>query len=226
MDIKLQVIYEDNNFIFVNKPAGINSHEDKFSKDNILISIRKYLGNKNSLFIPQLNNRLDKKTSGIIICSKNKEAHTFMNKTIENKMVQKYYLCLIKGKFDKQEDTLIDYLHIGEDKVYIEKKSNDTNLKIITKYNQIWTNNNYSILDIELVTGKKHQIRAHLAFYDHPVIGEDRYVKYKTKSINYQLVAYKLVFNVDNDKYSYLNKLNLTLDKQKIISNFKKEINS
>jgi len=194
-NIDINIVYEDENILIVNKPTGLASHEDWTNKDDSMLTrVRKYL--KNNQYIPQLNNRLDKLTSGLMIFSKNQKTHTFINKMIEERKIEKYYKCKVHGIMPKKEDILNDFLNIQADRVYVnDRKINKDWLPIAIKYKVIEVNENCSFLEVQLLTGRKHQIRAQLAYHGHPIFGDKKYgIKDKGE---FSLVAYKIVFNFD-----------------------------
>jgi 23S rRNA pseudouridine955/2504/2580 synthase len=181
------------------------------------------LTKKTNGYLPQLCNRLDKETRGLILVAKNQLTHTFINQKIATKEIQKFYLAKITGYFDVPEGLLEDYLTIKENCVKIsETKVNTEYVKIQTAYRTLNINHktNSSIVEIELLTGKKHQIRAQMNFYHHPLINEKKYSRSPNKPTgNLGLISYKLVFNFDNqDKdFGYLSKKVISLDKNKMI---------
>jgi len=122
---------------------------------------------------------------------------------IADRKVKKFYMCKVHGKMNKNSDTLNDYLSIRDNGVIIEhKKLNNEFINIITKYTVKQSTNDYSILEVELLTGRKHQIRAHLAFYNHPIFGDKRY-GIKDGDRNLELVAYKLIFDFPFEKQEF-----------------------
>ncbi|MDR2821705.1 MAG: RluA family pseudouridine synthase [Mycoplasmataceae bacterium] len=226
--IHLDIKYEDDNIVIVNKPAGLASHSDSKNKDSMLERVQQYYYSLREK--PQLCNRLDINTAGLMIFAKTQIAHTEMNKLISNKEVHKYYLCKVYGNFGVESGLLEDYLTILDEEYGVkisEKETKGQSVKIQTAFQTLDIDNKgNSILEINLLTGKKHQIRAHLAFYDHPIFGEQNYIS-KNKKIPHahqELYAYKLHFEI-NDKNSmlyYLNNKTIQLDKKMIIENLQK----
>jgi len=194
-NVDINIVYEDEDILIANKPAGLASHEDWTNKgDSMLTRVRKYL--KNNQYIPQLNNRLDKLTSGLMIFSKNQKTHTFINKMIEERKIDKYYKCKVHGIMPKKEEILNDFLNIQPDRVVVNsKKISKDWLPISIKYRVIETNENSSSLEVQLLTGRKHQIRAQLAYHNHPILGDKKYgIKDNEK---FSLVAFKIIFEFD-----------------------------
>ena len=210
---KLTVVYEDENIILVNKRPGVLVHEDDEARDNTLIMhIKAYLYQKGEYdpeneqsFVPALCNRIDRNTGGIVIGAKNAEALRVMNEKIKNDEISKFYYCAVHGKMPKKADTLTGFLLKDSDKnqVKIFDKQVKGSKNIITKYKVVSEKNGNSLLEIELVTGRTHQIRAHLSYIGHPLLGDGKYGVNKddrAKGYKYQaLYAYRLRFDFNDD---------------------------
>lgn len=217
----LNIIYEDKNILIIDKKPGLIVHPDKDVEIDCLINrIQHYLYAKNeynphesNTFSPALANRIDRNTGGIVLAAKNSESLRILNNKIKNKEIKKYYICRIHGYMPKKSDTLISYLSKDSDlnKVNISNAPKPGYKQIVTKYTVISNSNNESLLEIELITGKTHQIRAHLASTGHPILGDG---KYGLNSYNnyrkypYQaLYSYKIKFDFYSETTSldYLN---------------------
>lgn len=216
------IIYEDDNIILINKPVGILSHgASKEFEENIVDSMISYLIEKGEFvpriqktFTPSICNRLDRNTSGIIIGAKNYQSLKAINEAIKNGKVRKFYKTIVKGNI-KKEFTAEGYLSKDEDKnrVTIHEDDSEGSKKIITVIKPLINKNGYSLLEIELITGRTHQIRGHLSSLGYPVIGDRKYgnrevnKKFNEKySLNNQwLHGYKIEFNGLYDELDYLN---------------------
>ena len=210
---KLTVVYEDENIILCNKRPGVLVHEDDEGKDNTLIMhIKAYLYQKGEYnpeneqsFTPALCNRIDRNTGGIVIGAKNAEALRVMNEKIKNDEISKFYYCVVHGKMPQKADTLTGFLLKDSDKnqVKIFDKQVKGSKNIITKYKVISEKNDMSLLEIELVTGRTHQIRAHMSYIGHPLLGDGKYginKEDRSKGYKYQaLYAYRLRFDFSDD---------------------------
>lgn len=211
---KLEVVYEDENILLVNKRPGVVVHEDSEAKDNTLIMhIKAYLYRKGEYnpkdeqsFAPALCNRIDRNTGGIVLAAKNAEALRIMNEKIRNNEISKFYVCAVHGIPRQKKQVLRGYLVKDSDTNMVHVTDNETKSKgskeIITKYRVIAERQNTALLEVELVTGRTHQIRAHLAHIGHPLLGDGKYGvnrEDKQKGYKYQaLYAYRLRFDFEN----------------------------
>ena len=194
-----KTIYEDENVLVSIKPKGITS-EDFYG----LIKKKR----ENARFI----HRLDRNTDGIMIFALNDTAEKELLKGFKDRTFKKYYITKAAGTFDKKEGTLAAYLIKNAEKAEVKifdepKKDSD---KIITKYKVLSEGDGFSVLEIELVTGKTHQIRAHLSHVGHPIIGDGKYgyksINDKFKEKSQVLTAYKTQLFFDKESpLSYLS---------------------
>lgn len=168
--IDLDIIYEDDNILVINKPSGIEVIDA--SENNLTSMVQNKYNSTDNL--PYPCHRLDRNTSGLIIYAKTKEVLDVLNNKIKNHEIRKIYKCTVVGILNKKEATLTDYLFKDSKKsiVYISDTHKNGYKKIITSYKVINedTENNLSTLEVELHTGRTHQIRAHLAHIGHPIL--------------------------------------------------------
>ncbi len=224
---KPKIVYEDNNIILMNKPVGILSHsEKKNSYDNMVDSMINYLYLKGEYnpklektFVPAICNRLDRNTSGIIIGAKNSQTLRLINEALRNNYIDRYYKTIVIGEI-KEEKIIEGYLtKDGElNKVEVSKKEDEDSKKISTRIKPLITKSEYSLLEIQLLTGRTHQIRAHLAYIGHPIIGDfkygnrqiNEYFKKEFGLKNQILHGYKVIFNGLDKPLNYLNQREFT----------------
>lgn len=218
----INIIYEDDNIVLINKPKGILSHgTGKNYENNVVDSLISYLYEKKEYnprlektFTPSICNRLDRNTSGIIIGAKNFTALQLINEAIRDGQIKRYYKCIVKGNIEKGKE-LKGFLTKDEEKneVQITQRMVEGSKEIHTIVNPIITNGQYSLIEIDLITGRTHQIRAHLSSIGHPIVGD---IKYGSKQINEKfkrefnlrsqfLYAYKVEFKGLKDSLEYLN---------------------
>jgi 23S rRNA pseudouridine955/2504/2580 synthase len=218
----IKIVYEDENIILIDKPAGILSHPDEGNyTDTAITRVKRYLYEKGEYdpenemsFAPALVNRIDRNTCGIIIGAKNAESLRILNEKLKNREIHKFYLCVAIGKIKNKEGIIKGYLEKNEkqNRVYISEKSNDKTKAIATKYNVLDYKGGLSLVEVELLTGRTHQIRASFSHIGNPLLGDG---KYGTNAQNKQfggykkqfLYSYRLAFDFQSDAgiLNYLN---------------------
>ena len=224
----IDIVYEDENIILLNKKVGLLSHPDETEYvDTLITRVKRYLFEKGdykpedeSSFAPALVNRIDRNTSGIVICAKTATALRVLNQKMKDRELHKLYLCVVHGKLQKKTDTIEGYLVKDEkkNKVFVSKNQQQGGKFIRTKYTVLGYDNGLSLLEIDLLTGRTHQIRAHMASIGYPLLGDGKYGKNKqNKESGYKkqcLCSYKLVFDftTDAEELSYLNGKEFTID--------------
>lgn len=226
---ELDIVYEDKNLILINKKAGILCHPDGSEYVNTLISSvkRRLYENgewnpKDESFTPALANRLDRNTSGIIIAAKNAAALKELNAAIKSRNIEKHYLAAVHGEFKIKSATLEAFITKDEKKNTVSVYDRDTGnaKKIITKYTVLDSYSEKSLIDIDLVTGRTHQIRAHMAHIGHPLIDDGKYGR-EAGRFRQALCSYKLIFKSRFNLLSYLDGREFTLDDCEIYKKFK-----
>lgn len=226
---ELDIIYEDKNLMLINKKAGILCHPDGKEYVNTLISSVKRRLYENGewlpddgLFTPALVNRLDRNTAGFIIAAKNAAALKELNDAIKNRNIEKHYLAAVHGEFVKKSKTLAAYIIKDESKntVKVFDSKMENSKKIITKYTVLDSYGGKSLIDIDLITGRTHQIRAHMAHIGHPLIDDGKYGK-ETGRFRQALCSYKLIFKGGFNILSYMSGREYTLIDCEIYNKFK-----
>ena len=184
-EIPIEIIYEDKDIIVVNKPKGMVVHPANGNPDGTLVNClmaicKESLSGIGGEIRPGIVHRLDKDTSGIIIVAKNDKAHINMSEQIKNHEVQKTYLALVKGIVKENEATI--NMPIGRStkdrkKMAVTKNGKEaiTHFKVLKRYN------NYTLLQVQIETGRTHQIRVHLSEIGYPIVGDTTYSNGKNK---------------------------------------------
>ncbi|SHI86593.1 23S rRNA pseudouridine955/2504/2580 synthase [Clostridium cavendishii DSM 21758] len=236
----IKICYEDENMLLVEKWPGVLVHSDKKNGDPTLTDyVLSYLNEKGDYlpenevtFTPASCNRLDRNTSGMVFFGKNFEGLKAVNELIRDRKVEKYYCALVKGRIKdgRYEAYITKDDENNKSTVYAEARK-DTK-KIAMDVKNIQSNGLFSFVEIELITGRSHQLRAHLAFLGHPIVGDTKYGEKKLNSffankfgLNYQyLYAYKVIFKEVPEKLSYLQNKTIAQGLPPIFKKIKKDV--
>ncbi len=238
VEASLDIIYEDNHILIVNKPIGVLSQKAEKEDVSMVEYIISYLLNSKQItkeqllsFKPAICNRLDRNTGGILIAGKSLLGLQEMAKLFKDRTLNKYYLCIVKGKVEEKK-RIEGYLSKDEDKnqVKIYMKPRENTEYICTEYEPISYSKAtlkeakeaqeedeisgcYTVLQVKLITGRSHQIRAHLSSIGHPILGDYKYGSQKTNhyfkkryGLSHQLLhSYRMVFPRIEGELSYLS---------------------
>lgn len=174
---KLKVIFEDAHLIVVEKKEGLLTVSTGNSDETTAFSILKEYVKKNS---PQnrifVVHRLDRETSGVIMFAKSKEVQLILQENWHRIITRRIYVALVEGKVEKEQDTIVTWLTENEKSLKIHSSSTDNGgQQAVTLYKCVKSNEKYSLLEIELETGRKNQIRVHMQEIGHPVVGDKKY---------------------------------------------------
>ena len=210
--VKLDIVYEDENLILLDKKPGVVAHPDKsYHFDSLIGRVQHYLYEKGEYdpeaekaFSPALVNRIDRNTGGIVIAAKNAESLRILNQKMKSRELEKYYLCLLCGKPKRDSGILTGYITKNEskNKVTVHKTQVEGAKEIRTRYQVLRSDGRYSLAEIELLTGRTHQIRAHMASIGHPLVGDTKYGGEKKAPDGFRsqaLYSYKLRFRFTGD---------------------------
>ena len=212
----IEIIYEDENLLVLNKPVGLLSQKAEVKDISInehvlsyLVSTRQITKEQLATFSPGICNRLDRNTSGLIVAGKSLIGLQTMAEAFKMRTLHKDYHCIVKDKIEGSQ-RIQGYLKKDEatNKVSITAEQVEDSDYIETEYTSVKTTNEYTLLTVRLITGKTHQIRAHLKSIGHPIVGDGKYGSratneyfQKTYGLNHQLLhAYRLEFpEFEND---------------------------
>lgn len=208
----LTVAYEDENILIADKPQGLIVHPDEEHQSDTLIDrIQRYLYEKGEYrpddensFAPALANRIDRNTAGLVIAAKNAAALRELNELIKTRRIKKYYLCVVHGHLSPTSGTLTGFLEKNEaqNRVYVSEKRGQGGKTILTRYEVLARRPGLSLVEVELLTGRTHQIRAHFSSIGHPLLGDGKYGRNsdnKASGLTKQvLCSYRLIFEPED----------------------------
>ncbi len=206
---RLDILYEDEHLMLLNKRPGMVVHPDDKERVNTLIThVQAYLYQKKewsprweNAFAPALCNRIDRNTGGIVIAAKTAEALRVMNQKIRDRELQKLYLCVIHGAMEPRQGQLKGYIlkDEGRAQVRVLDRPVPGGRTAVTLYRTLETRNGLSLLECDLITGRTHQIRAQFAAAGHPLLGDGKYGRERDQRRFQALYSYRLKFQFTTD---------------------------
>ena len=186
---RIKILYEDKSIIVVSKPSNLLTISTTNEKDRTMFhKVLEYERKKNKNNKVFIVHRLDKDTSGILVFAKNEKVKKILQNNWND--VKRYYIAIVEGVPSKKQDTIKSYLK--ETKTLMTYSNNKDGKLAITKYNVLKSNKKYSLLDIEILTGRKNQIRVHMQDIGHPIIGDKKYSAATNPINRLGLHAYKI----------------------------------
>lgn len=200
-NIPINVVYEDDDILVVNKPKNMLTHPTTKETEGTLVNalLFKYgyegLSDLNGVMRPGIVHRLDRNTSGLLMIAKNNTAHEFLTKQIKEKSAKRQYIAIVKGNFEREEGTIdlpISRSIKNPEKMEVKEGGKPS----VTKYKVIENFKGFTYVELTLLTGRTHQIRVHMSHIGHPIINDSLYnrEKFKVKTVEQVLQAYKLQF--------------------------------
>ena len=240
LTIKDWIVYEDDNVLFVNKPRGLlvqKSNPNDESLDQLvveyLMATNQYDPNKEKGFVPGPAHRLDRNTSGLVAFGKNHNSLNLLFELFKNHdLINKHYLALVVGQVEKEKDTIDAPLLKDEEnntvRVARSGKTAKTVYKVLKRYED------YTLLDVTLLTGRTHQIRVHMAYINHPIVGDSKYGDFEANKLFKQkygfssqfLHAYKMGFGDLKEPLTKLSRKEFTAEPREDIANILAELDN
>lgn len=212
--MEIPVVYEDDNIILVNKPAGITCDADDWGGVTVLSLMEK---RAKGAYQPQLCHRLDHPTCGLLLLSKNEDSQRLLLEDFKERRLTKKYQCLVRGEMRPPEAVKTAFLVKDAEKAQVRIVTHETPgaLPIATQYETLSFDGTVSRLLVTLLTGRTHQIRAHMSFLSHPIIGDDKYgdraLNRRLKARDLKLCAVELTLH-PNGILSYLENRQFKID--------------
>ena len=176
---KIEIVYEDKDIIVVNKPYGILSIATTKKEDKTMYKeVSSYIKKSNPKAKIYIVHRLDKDTSGLLVFAKNMNTKLILQNNWDNLVKKRSYIAIVEGEVEKEKGIIKSYLK--ETKAFLVYSTNSKDGKLaITEYRKVFSNKQYSLLDINIKTGRKNQIRVHMKDINHPIVGDKKYASKK-----------------------------------------------
>lgn len=189
----LEIIYEDDDFIAINKPCGLLSVESDKDRRCAYNYVLDYLQSKSKALRPYILHRIDKETSGVLVFAKNIKVHSKLKLNWNDYVLLRQYYAVVEGKMEKKEDTIVSYMFENKNNMVYSSKDHNGQ-RACTHYEVVCQNDEYSLLKVDISTGRKNQIRVHMQDLKHPIVGDDKYGCNKNPFKRLGLHASKLEF--------------------------------
>lgn len=204
----LDIIYEDENIIVINKPAGLLSiASDNEKVETAYRLVLDYVKKNNSRSRVYVTHRIDKETSGVLMFSKSEKLRDELQDNWNDIVSKRGYYALVEGKLEKNEDTIVNYLMETSTNVMYASNDKKHGKKAVTHYKVIKSSSKYSLLDVNIDSGRKNQIRVALSNINHPIVGDDKYGNKVSAIKRLGLHAYELDITISNKEYKFVAKM-------------------
>ena len=212
-NIPLDIIYEDNDIIVINKPSGLLSiasdNEKVDTAYRLVLDYVKKSGPRNRVFV---THRIDKETSGVLLFTKSEKLKNDLQESWNDIVTKRGYYALVEGKLEKKEDTIVNYLLETSTNVMYASNDKKHGKKAVTHYTLIKANSKYSLLDVNIDSGRKNQIRVALSNIGHPIVGDDKYGNKNSPLKRLGLHAYELDIKIKDREYKFVAKMPSTFN--------------
>ena len=203
----IDIIYEDDSIIVINKPSGLLSiASDNEKVDTAYRLVLDYVKQNNPRSRVFVTHRIDKETSGVLLFSKNEDLRNKLQDNWNDIVTKRGYIALVEGKMDKKEDTIINYLLETTTNIMYASNDKKNGKKAVTHYKVIKSNNKYSLLDVNIDSGRKNQIRVALSNINHPIVGDEKYGNKNSPIKRLGLHAYELDIKIEEKEYKFIAK--------------------
>ena len=198
-NIPLNIVYEDEDVIVINKPKDMVVHPAIGNSEGTIVNALLYhckeLSDVNGYYRPGIVHRIDKDTSGLLVCAKNNSAHVFLSEQLKDKTCYRKYYAIVNGVIENNEGCIDAPIGRSEKDRQMMTVTPKNSKKAITEFKVLERYADSTLLDVELKTGRTHQIRVHMSFINHPVLNDNRYNKKTIDKTGQYLHAYYLKYS-------------------------------